>query len=100
MSAEAIEQYNELVERWNERYSSDAEGQPVQSDDFSESFTERLSTTVLSDESTGQQKVKNTVSALSSFASLSDVPPETSDLTKQELAQLIVLRGREVLTEQ
>lgn len=97
MSVETVKEYNSLVKKWNANYSSQAEGQTVSLDDFSSSLSDRILTTLLTNESTERQKIKQTVTTINDFAYMSDVPPDESDLTKNELAQLIVLRGRELL---
>ena len=99
MSEEPIEAYNSLVSKWNSQYATEGECQFVSEDDFKDSIFKRLKTILFSDKSTGRQKVKHTVSALQEYAYVTETPPDADSLTKNELAILISMKGKEVLNQ-
>lgn len=99
MTAEPIEAYNSLVSKWNSKYATDGKCQYVSEDEFVDSIIERLKILLFSDKSTGRQKVKHTVTTLQVYAYVTEKPPEDDSLTKNELAVLITMKGKEVLNQ-
>lgn len=98
MSKELIEEYNELVQQWNERFSEQAAGQQVNIDNFVDSTGKRF-IKFITEGNSEKRKVKHTKDVVGDFASLPKSPPDSGQLSKQELAALLVQKAEDILEQ-
>lgn len=90
-----INEYNELVEEWNDKYGHLTKGMTVEVDDFRFGYINRLKS-IPSEEMSGRRKVSLTVTTIGDFDNIrANVEKDT--ICRGELANLIVNAGKSVL---
>jgi hypothetical protein len=92
----AIEDYNDLVEEWNNRFGNHCEGMIVKEEDFRDSYQERVRG-VFSKEMSGRRKVSMTKTVIGDFNTGPINSSSDSSLSREELANLIVIASDKVL---
>lgn len=95
---EDIREYNELVEKWNDRYGHVCKGMTVSKEDIENGLIDRVQTALLSNDFTERQKIKHTVTVIGDFSNISSRKGhKDGDLTRGEHAYMIVKSGKSVL---
>jgi len=93
-----IQEYNDLVRIWNEKYGHICEGMPISEKDIDNTLLKRVKTTLLSKEFTERQKVKHTMTVIGDFSKVgSSQECQRDGLTRGEHAYMIVQSGKSVL---
>lgn len=92
---ENINEYNQLVEDWNEKYGHLTKGMTVEMDDFCFGYINRLKS-IPSEEMSGRKKVSITVTTIGDFDNIGGNVKEDS-ISRGELANLIVNAGKSVI---
>lgn len=94
-----IQEYNDLVEKWNKRYGHICEGATISEENIQDNIVGRIETTFLSDNTTERKKLKHTVTVIGDFSNISPNNEHYEDdkLTRGELAYLVVQSGQKVL---
>lgn len=93
----SIEEYNKLVQRWNQRFGT---GDPIQisTSEINQGVIERLKIRFGSKSMTVRQKLRHTETVIGDFATLNQTPlsKNSSQLTRSELAYLITKSARDI----
>lgn len=96
----SINEYNELVQRWNQRFGT---GDPIQisNSEINQGLVERLKIRFGTNSMTVRQKLRHTETVIGDFATLNQTPPRknSSQLTRSELAYLITKSARDIRKE-
>lgn len=96
-----VEQYNEYVLEWNERFSHLCSAMTVEESKFEDSVLQRMKRMFTDETMTERQKISTTVTLVGDYvgpiSSVQYTDTEAGKLSRQELAILLVRAGNEVL---
>lgn len=90
-----INEYNDLVEEWNDKYGHLTKGMPVEMDDFCFGYVNRIKS-IPSEEMSGRKKVSITITTVGDFDNIGGDVGKNS-ISRGELANLVVRAGKAVL---
>lgn len=93
----AVNEYNELVSEWNEKYGDRCAAMKVDETNIQHSRLKRLRT-LFSEELSEKRKVSITTTVVGDFENIKHYGAQTDGLSKGELAHLIVRKGEEILS--
>lgn len=92
----AVDEYNELVSEWNEKYGNRCSAMKVDKTKIRHSRLKRLRT-LFSEEWAEKKKVSMTTTVVGDFENIKHYGAQADDLSRGELAHLIVRKGEEIL---
>lgn len=93
----AVDEYNELVSEWNEKYGDKCAAMKVDKTNICHSRLKRLRT-LFSEEWSEKKKVSMTTTVVGDFENVKHYGGQTDGLSRGELAHLIVRKGDEILS--
>lgn len=92
-----INEYNNVVQEWNDKYGSLTKGITVEVDDFCFGYIDKIRS-ILSKRMTGFQKVSITVKTVGDFNNIrSNVRVKKGSISRGELSNMVVRTGKDVL---
>lgn len=95
---EKIDQYNNLIDQWNNKYGDKCNGIKLNRSGFNNTRSEKIKQFLLSKDFSEKQKLKHNNDVIGDFANNSTTTYKNR-LTQSELALLIVKKGKKLLKE-